>query len=575
MKTAGTNNRLSLIYLILLIFPTIISCGLTDTRSSTLSTDIDSENRDPSCSYFYFLWGTHEEYSQRYVEALDAYRKALVCDPLGTYIKQKLPILHLKMDNPGQAIKLLIDDLEKNPNDTNQRLLLARIYIQQKDEQKAIDQYQQIISYDPENVSALLRLGVLLTQTGDLQRAGGSFKKLLKLDPEAYFARLYLARIADQQDNITEAQKQYQAALDLNYSVDLAYEIGEFHLKYEQYEKTIDIMRKVLTQDDGEERARFAIVQALLALDREEEAVAELSVAKELSRSPEKISLILSRLYLRNGENEKARDNLEAILEVKDNSEARYLLGVLYMEKERWSEALELLAGIPPFAEEFEDAVTLQSRIYHQNNQTETALELLETHLAHEDTRREFFYILTASLYQESDQDEAAIEILSEGLIHFPDSEKLLFDYGLQLERTGRLEEAIDVMAEIIKRNPDHPEALNFIGYSWADTDRNLEQALEYIARAMELKPGNGYIQDSLGWVYFKLGDLIRAQKELSEALTLVPDDPHIYDHLGDVYMAMGKSSDALKAYQTALEYFVEPDKQTRVRRKIEKLTDQ
>lgn len=556
----------------LLLFSTLISCG-SHANGPTMGV-AESERRDTSCSYFYFLWGTHEEYYQRYGEALEAYQKALVCDPTGSYVERKLPILYLKMDAPDKAINLLLTNLQKTPDDNNQRALLARIYIQQKNESKAIEQYRKIISSDPENGQALLRMGILLTQSGELKKAMIYFKKLLELDQEAYFARLYLARIADQLDKNSEAEEQYGAALELNYSVDLVYEIGEFHLQHKQYEKVIEVMQELLVQDESDERARFTIVQALLALDREEEAVAELSVARELSRNPEKISLILSRLYLRNGNNNKARENLESVLEVTDNSEARYLLAVLYMEAEEWTAALEILSKINPSDDEFVDSVVLQSRIYHQTDQIEQGIGLLQRYLDDKESQRELFYILASSLYQENGQSISATEVLVTGISIFPDSEKLLFEYGLQLERTDRLEEAIEAMERLLEQNPDHAEALNFIGYSWADTDRNLEQALVYIVRAMELKPGNGYIQDSLGWVHFKLGNLETARDELTEALELVPDDPHIYDHLGDVYMSLGMADKALEAYKSAFERFEDEEKKSMVQSKIDTFSE-
>ncbi len=552
------------------LFFTLISC--TPLASDSTLGAAEVESRDSSCSYFYFLWGTREEYYQRYEAALEAYQKALVCDPAASYVEKKLPILYLKMNSPEKAIALLLANLRNTPNDSGQRSLLARIYIQQKKEAKAIEQYQKIISDEPENAQALLRMGILLTQTGELERAGEYFSRLLTLDQETYFSRLYLARIADRLEQGSEAEKQYRAALDLNYSADLVYEIAEFLLKQKHYENVIEIMRELLIQDDTDERARFTIVQALLALDREEEAIAELSLAKEVSSSPEKISLLLSRLHLRNGDNGRAIENLKSVLEVKENPEARYLLAALYMEAEQWTDALEMLAAIRPADEEFEDSVVLQTRIYHQISEIEKGLQLLARHLENPETQRELFYILASSLYQENKQPEHATEILATGIRMFPESEKLLFEYGLQLERTDQLEAAIEAMEAIVERNPDHSEALNFIGYSWADTDRNLEKALDYIERAMKLNPDNGYIQDSLGWVHFKLGNLETAREELTAALELVPDDPHIYDHLGDVYRALDMIGKALEAYRSALEYFKDEDKKAAVKNKIETL---
>jgi Flp pilus assembly protein TadD len=187
-------------------------------------------------------------------------------------------------------------------------------------------------------------------------------------------------------------------------------------------------------------------------------------------------------------------------------------------------------------------------------------------------TQKPLFFVMAASLYHDSKRPEKALKVLEAGAAVYPDNERILFEYGLQLERGDRLEEAIAVMQKLIEVNPDHAEALNFVGYSWADSDRNLEQAREYITRAMQLKPGNGYIQDSLGWVYFKLGDLERARSELVEALKALSEDPYLHDHLGDVYRALKEDTNARKAYQKAVELFDEPEQKDRVQKKIDAL---
>jgi len=127
-------------------------------------------------------------------------------------------------------------------------------------------------------------------------------------------------------------------------------------------------------------------------------------------------------------------------------------------------------------------------------------------------------------------------------------------------------------MEQVLYLQPDHAEALNFIGYTWADNNTNLEQALEYIARADRLRPNNGYIIDSLGWVYYRLGDFEQAARKLQRAVSLVPGDPHIHDHLGDVYHSMNRQEEALQSYQKALELFAEEEKRSTVQKKINEL---
>jgi len=124
-------------------------------------------------------------------------------------------------------------------------------------------------------------------------------------------------------------------------------------------------------------------------------------------------------------------------------------------------------------------------------------------------------------------------------------------------------------MQRVLELEPEHAEALNFIGYIWADKNINLNKALQYILKAVELKPEDGYIIDSLGWVYYRLKEYNKAVKWLKRSIELKPDDPNIYDHLGDAYRAIGQNEDALKAYKSALELYEDEQQQEEMENKI------
>ena len=83
---------------------------------------------------------------------------------------------------------------------------------------------------------------------------------------------------------------------------------------------------------------------------------------------------------------------------------------------------------------------------------------------------------------------------------------------------------------------PDQPQVLNYLGYSWIDQGVNLEEGMRMIRRAVEQRPEDGYIIDSLGWAHYRLGQYDEAVKHLERAVELKPEDPTINDHLGDVY---------------------------------------
>lgn len=179
---------------------------------------------------------------------------------------------------------------------------------------------------------------------------------------------------------------------------------------------------------------------------------------------------------------------------------------------------------------------------------------------------------MLGTLYFEQKEIPVALAFLEAGVSHYPDNAQLFFEYGLMLDKNGMEAQAMAKMMKVLEIQPDHADALNYVGYSWADKNIRLQEALQYIEKAVALKPDNGYIVDSLGWVYYRLGDFRRAVKELERSLDLEPGDPHIHDHLGDAYRALGNTSRAIVHYQKALEMFADDKKKYQVQEKINAL---
>jgi Tfp pilus assembly protein PilF len=127
-------------------------------------------------------------------------------------------------------------------------------------------------------------------------------------------------------------------------------------------------------------------------------------------------------------------------------------------------------------------------------------------------------------------------------------------------------------MEMVLAIDPDNAEALNFIGYSYADRGMNLEEAEKMIVKALKIKPDNGYLIDSLGWVHFKKNQLNSAVKYLKQALELLPDDVNVIEHMGDVCVKLNKTKEAQEMYNRALK--IDP-KNSPIQKKLEDLTKQ
>ena len=110
---------------------------------------------------------------------------------------------------------------------------------------------------------------------------------------------------------------------------------------------------------------------------------------------------------------------------------------------------------------------------------------------------------------------------------------------------------------------------LNYLGYSWVDQGINLDEGMRMIRRAVEQRPDDGYIVDSLGWAYYRLGNYDEAVKHLERAVELKPDDPTINDHLGDAYWKIGRMLEAQFQWSHARDLKPEPDDLDKIKQKL------
>ncbi len=147
----------------------------------------------------------------------------------------------------------------------------------------------------------------------------------------------------------------------------------------------------------------------------------------------------------------------------------------------------------------------------------------------------------------------------------------IFFQRGIAYERLKEWEKAEPNFTKALELNPDQPQVLNYLGYSWIDMNINLDKGLEMIRKAVELKPDDGYIIDSLGWAYFRMNRFDDAVVELERAAELMAGDPTINDHLGDAYWRVGRKLEAVFQWNQTLELKPEEAEIPKIKAKIEK----
>src|SRR5712671_1316943 len=140
---------------------------------------------------------------------------------------------------------------------------------------------------------------------------------------------------------------------------------------------------------------------------------------------------------------------------------------------------------------------------------------------------------------------------------------------GICEERSKQWSKAEADMRKALEMQPEQPHVLNYLGYSWIDQGINLDEGMKMIKRAVDQRPDDGYIVDSLGWAFYRIGNFEDAVKNLERAIDLKPEDPTINDHLGDAYWRVGRILEAKFQWAHARDLKPEPEELPKIDAKI------
>ena len=176
-------------------------------------------------------------------------------------------------------------------------------------------------------------------------------------------------------------------------------------------------------------------------------------------------------------------------------------------------------------------------------------------------------------LYRTDKQYQAAADAYSKALGvtggSTPGDWRFYYVRGIAYERSDKFPLAEKDFLRALDLNPNQPQVLNYLGYSWVDKGMNLTRALDMIQKAVQASPNDGYIIDSLGWAYYRLGRYADAVTQLEQAATLRPNDPEINDHLGDAYWQVGRKLEAKFQWNVAYSMDTEGNVKARVAPKL------
>lgn len=254
-----------------------------------------------------------------------------------------------------------------------------------------------------------------------------------------------------------------------------------------------------------------------------------------------------------------------------DFGEAYLLLARIFEEEQQYEAALAIYARASAFNDVAAPARLREIWVLNSLKRTDEALTKTEAYVAANPNDLEAVASLGDLLRQENRLDEAVAAYDRAIVLAAGQSTLWTLHYAraIALDQAKRWPEAEADLKRALELEPEQPDVLNYLGYSWVDRGLNLVEAEDMIKRAVAARPNNGYIIDSLAWVYFKMGRFAEAVEYLERAIVLQPEDPTINEHLGDAYWRVGRKLEARFQWSHALSLSPPPERVEILQRKL------
>ncbi len=344
-----------------------------------------------------------------------------------------------------------------------------------------------------------------------------------------------------------------------------------------------------------------AHAQVLVQLDRRDDALDLLDAALDGNRSPE-LGALRSRISA--GENipydfvTTAQDgaaevyfNLAAILSGRaapqtvliyvrlaehlrpDHVQSSIMAAEMLTELDQYELAVLSYGRVPTDHPSYALAELGRAEALYTDDRSETALEVLDA-LTRSHSDNAIVHSAYGEMLAREERNAEAIDAYTRSLElrdqdHFS-SWPVFYRRGIVREQMKDYTGMEQDFRKALELSPDQPEVLNYLGYSLVEQRIKFDEALEMIETAVAERPQSGYITDSLGWVFYRLGRFEEAVAPMERAVELVPDDPIINDHLGDVYWKVGRTREAEFQWKRALSFDPVDTEAERIRMKLE-----
>ena len=490
-------------------------------------------------------------------EAMEAFSNSANLDPTNlVLVEQVIPYL-LSLKQHEKAIDILERALEAFPDKGSIQSLLGMSYIAGQKLEEALELNLSILEKNPDSISALRSVLAIYFQTGQMGEIAELMENVLTKESRNPIADLQLAEMLHSYKKSGQGERS-QITNWLSQVLDL--------LRGSEVSSTQNKAKLAqLFEENGRIKRAISLYEEII----------------DLADLPPQVKTRLALLYLQSGILDKAKQLAGEIMEQEPLNPFGYrVAGYVEQESQDFEKAAkyfeESVKKAPKFQPSYFDLLTA----YFNAQQNERARNLISMIKEKFEPSFQLYYYEGLLDYRE-ENFEKALSAYEKALSVAEKSEParltpfFYFQLGIAYERVKKLDRCEVYFRKAIELRPDFAEAMNYLGYTWAENEIRLFEAQELIEQAVALDPSNAAYLDSLGWVYFKLDKLNKALRYQLKAIEFVDEpDPVMYEHLGDMYLHINKYQKAKQAYTKALQIAEKDEVRRSITGKINKIDE-
>ena len=506
--------------------------------------------------------------------AVILYKHLIDLVPQDRHLKSKYAIELIRVGKLDQSLGLLEEIFrESKQKDEKIGLILTGVYSAKEKRGKARRVYKLVLKNHPKNEDACIFLAKTHVLENNYQKAHSVLanceKKISKNGIFSYYrGKLYLDK-----EQITLAIKSFKRALriDPDYH-QAALAVGLIYEETKKYKKALGVYENYLKRDPGNTTILSRVVQVLFIQQKFVKVIPymEKLVAEDPANLNLKVKLGIlytdAKMY---GKTKKTFKEL--LVQLPESDRILYYLGAVYQETLDYEDAVKYYSRINTSSSLYIDSSLQIAQILnlmalsHDENTSErvdkekSLFSFIEDRSEKEQKLLVELAIVKASYFEATEKYDKSIKIMREISTKKEFNEGHEYYLATLLEKNNEYPEAKRIMMEMVKKNPQNAHAWNFLGYSMMERGEDLKQAFKYISKAVNIRPDDGFIRDSMGWYYYKIGQYKKALKQLQKARQSVPNDGVITKHLAMAYQA-------LKKYELAKKYYIEALKKSKAK---------